>query len=97
MTWLSQQIDSHIIKMKSLNADVFVDVRLAQVRSAGHQEDSRDRLEATPYPHQRLRLGGCSPSSQPELMTVAEIISSATTSRIRPIRIGRTIRHEGLE
>jgi branched-chain amino acid transport system substrate-binding protein len=40
-------IDSHIVKMKSLNADVFVDITGAEVRGAGHKEDSRDWLEAT--------------------------------------------------
>ena len=46
-------IDSHVVKMKSLNADVFVDISGAEVRGAGHQEGGRDRLEATALPQQR--------------------------------------------
>ena len=49
-------IDSHIVKMKSLNADVFVDITTAEIRGAGHQEGGRDRLEAAALPQQRRHL-----------------------------------------
>ena len=50
MMWPSRPSTSHIVKMKSLNADVFVDVTITEIRGAGDQEDGRDRLEATASP-----------------------------------------------
>ena len=33
-------IDSHVVKMKSLKADVLVDITGAEIRGSGHQEGS---------------------------------------------------------
>ena len=52
-------IDSHVVKMKSLNTDVFVDITTAKFAAAGHQEGRRDRLEATALPQSRQRFHRC--------------------------------------
>ena len=50
-------IDTHIVKLKSTGADIFVNIIDAEIRGAGDQEDGRDRLEAAALPQQRLGLG----------------------------------------
>ncbi len=49
-------IDSHIVKLKDSGADVFVNICDAEIRSTGHQEGGRDRVEADATSDQRRDL-----------------------------------------
>jgi hypothetical protein len=87
-------IDSHIVKLKSTGADVFFNITTPKFAAQAIKKNAEIGWKTAALPQQRLGIDRQRHEAG-RLREWHRTSSRRNTSRIRPTRNGRTIRHEG--